>query len=261
MLKKYKVSLKITGPVLDESLSVLKKLSELKSIKLFEIALYNDNLLLKKSKRRIDHVYGSIKERYLSEFGDEEYTDLPLLKILNHTTKEESYLLLYYYLAISDNLLYDFVIEIVYQRYIKGFLGVSKEDSYGFLLEATKTHNEMSCWSERTFKDLTSALITVLLEVGFIKNRRSPEFIDKYLPLSVFGYVLYLNKNEILTLDDLYKNKNFKLLLQDKAQRKFLIKELNNLGYIEVHHDTDSAILYKFNTVEEFVNEYVSRKN
>lgn len=87
-------------------------------------------------------------------------------------SKEEAVLILYYYLCLSDRLIYDFVIDTVYSRYIKGFLGVSNLDSENFLIKSSETHEEMKNWSERTYKDLKTALITVLLEIGFIKNRK-----------------------------------------------------------------------------------------
>ena len=205
MSNKYTADLKTTGAVLEDSLRILKRLFEVKSIIKLEEELFENNLLLKASKRRIENVYGSIKKRYLLDADMPDISEYPLLIAIEHMSKEEAFLILYYHMCLSDKLLYDFVSEIVFTRYIKGFLGVSNSEAEGFLISSRETHEEMQSWSERTYRDLKTALITVLLETGFLKNRRNPVFDESlYISNRVFGYLLYSNKNSILTLDDVY---------------------------------------------------------
>jgi hypothetical protein len=258
MNEKFTADLKTTGPVLDDSLRILKRLSELKSIDALEKELFENNLLLKASKRRIENVYRSIKKRYLHNLEKQDISVNPLLLAIQYLSKEECYFLLYYHMCHSDRLLFNFVKEVVYPRYIQGFLGVSNEDSEQFLIASSKTHEEMRNWTERTFRDLKSALITVLLEVGFLKNRKNPTFNDDiYLSSRVFGYVLYSNINSIQTLEDVYEHDDFELFLLDRQQRKMLIKELEVSGVIHLEEQIETKINYKFPSLKEFVIHYV----
>ncbi|MEC0666135.1 DUF1819 family protein [Priestia flexa] len=258
MSKKYTADLKTTGAVLEDSHRILKRLYHLKSISTLEKELFENNLLLKASKRRIENVYGSIKKRYLLDANDFDISEYPLLLAVDHMSKEEAFFILYYHICLSDQLLYDFVVDIVFPRYIKGFLGVSNSESENFLLSSSTTHEEMKNWSERTYRDLKSALITVLLEIGFLKNRRNPVFEEAlYISNRVFGYLIYFNKDSILTLEDLYSHNDFKLFLQDKQQRKLMIKELENSGIIHLEEQKETMINYKFPSLKEFVVQYV----
>lgn len=258
MVKKYTADLKTTGAVFEDSLRILKRLYELKSINALEAELFEKNLLLKVSKRRIENVYGSIKKRYLLDNNDQHIFECPLLITIQHMSKEDAFLILYYHMCLSDKLLYDFVNQVIFTRYIKGFLGISNMDAEHFLLASSETHEEMKNWSERTYRDLKSALITVLLETGFLKNRRNPIFNETlYISNRVFGYLLYFNKDSILTLDDLYSHNDFKLFLQDKQQRKLMIKELEISGVIHLEEQIETRIIYKFPSLKEFVVHYV----
>jgi hypothetical protein len=262
MSKKYNADLKTTGAVLEDSLRILKRLYELKSINTLEVELFENNLLLKASKRRIENVYGSIKKRYLLNANELDISEYPLLLAIQHMSKEEAFFILYYHMCLSDKLLYDFVSEIVFARYIKGFLGVSNSEAEGFLLSSSETHEEMQNWSERTYRDLKTALITVLLETGFLKNRRNPVFNElSYISNQVFGYLIYSNKKSILTLDDVYNHNDFKLFLQDKQQRKLMIKELENSGVIHLEEQKEIRINYTFESLKEFVVQYVIGKD
>lgn len=178
-------------------------------------------------------------------------------------SKEEAVLILYYYLCLSDRLIYDFVIDTVYSRYIKGFLGVSNLDSENFLIKSSETHEEMKNWSERTYKDLKTALITVLLEIGFIKNRKNPVFNESlYISNKVFGYLLYFNKDIIKTIDHLNNHDDFKLFLLDKAHRKLLLKELETNGVVYLDDEgKEIKIEYLFPSLKEYVENYVVGKN
>lgn len=263
MSSKYIADLKTTGPVFKDSLNILKRLYELKSVEKLEDELFEKNLLLKASERRIQNVYGSIKKRYISNITNDDIANDPLLLIINHITDGEAVKILYYHLCLSDNLIYDFVVNTVYPRYIKGFLGVSNTDSESFLLKSSETHEEMKNWSERTYKDLKSALITVLLETELLKNRKDPVFNEAlYISNKVFGYLLYFNKEKIKTIEDLNNNDDFKLLLLDKAHRKLLLKELGNAGVVYLNDEgKEITIEYFFPSLKEYVVNYVVRKD
>lgn len=263
MSSKYIADLKTTGPVFKDSLNILKRLYKLNSIEKLEDELFERNLLLKASKRRIQNVYGSIKKRYISNITNEDIANSPLLLIINHISDEEAIKILYYHLCLSDKLIYDFVVNTVYPRYIKGFLGVSNTDSENFLIKSSETHEEMKSWSERTYKDLKSALITVLLETELLKNRKNPVFNEAlYISNKVFGYLLYSNKEKIKTIADLNNNDDFKLLLLDKTDRKLLLKELENTGVVYLNDDgKETNVEYLFPSLKEYVANYVVGKD
>lgn len=258
MTEKYTAELKTVGAEFELSLVLLRKLAELKSLKLLEIELFENNLMLKRSRHRIKRFYEVIKRRYLSVFNKNDYVQLPLMDAIQHLTKEESVCLLYFHLCLSDKTLYSFVKEVAYSRYIKGFLGLSNEDSEHFLISSSEKHEEMKNWTERTYKDLKTALITVLFEVGFLKNRKDPQFNDElFLSRRVFGYILYFNMNSIQTLNDVYEHDDFKLFFLEIQQRKLMIKELENNGAIHLEEQKEIKINYTFESLKEFVVQYV----
>ncbi|MEC3849561.1 BrxA family protein [Bacillus velezensis] len=262
MTEKYTAELKTVGAEFEASLVLLRKLFELKSLNLLEVDLYENNLMLKRSRHRIKRFYEVIKRRYLSEFNKHDYVQLPLLDALQHLSKEESVSLLYFHLCLSDKILYDFVKEVAYPRYVKGFLGVSNEDSEAFLISSSEIHEEMKDWTDRTYKDLKSAIITVLCEVGFLKNRKNPQFNEElFISHRVFGYLLYFNMDYIQSLNDVYDHDDFKLFFLDKQQRKLMIKELKNSGVIHLEEQKETIIDYKFPSLKEFVVQYVIGKD
>lgn len=257
--KDYRASIKVVGTVIPDTKLILKKYLEVKDIELLKTEVLENNLILKTSKRRSETIFYEIRKRYLQDQlnGYKETSFIYFLKNIN--TDSISNLILYYYLCKEERIIYEYITDIVYEKYKIGHLGISSVETTEFILELAKKDENVAKWSERTINDVRSGIMGVLKEYGFINSRKRPVFSKVFIPSIVFYYVLYKNKDNIKTIEDLYKCKDFNLFLLLENDINILIEESYRNGVLDfIEEGQVKTLIYKYEDIKEIIDGYVN---
>jgi hypothetical protein len=256
--KEYKASIKTVGSIIAETKLILEKYLEVKDIDKLQEEIFENNLLLKKSKRRAENIFNEIKKRYLQDQKD-GYFESPLLYLIkNIKTDAVVDLVLYYHLCKEERIIYEFNTEFVFNRYQNGYLGVSSEDAFHFIKELASRDENISKWTDRTIRDVKTGIIGVLKDFNFINSRKRPVFNKVFIPSIVFYYILYINKEDIKTTEDITNCIDFRLFLLLKNDLNILLEEAyrnNVIDFEEINGRRNIKFQYK--SIKEIIDDYI----
>lgn len=256
--KDYRSSIKVVGTVLPDAKLILKKYLELKDIELLRKEVLDNNLVLKTSKRRAETIFYELRKRYLYDQLD-GYKETSFIYFLKNIDSDSIInLLLYYYLCKEERIIYEYIVNLVYERFKDGYLGISSVDTTEFILNLADKDENVSKWSERTINDVRSGMMGVLKEFGFIDSRKRPAFKKPFIPSIIFYYVLYMNKEDIKNIEDIYKCKDLHLFLLLEGDIHILLEEAYRNEVLDIGTEEPKNLVYKYKTLKEIIDGYVN---
>lgn len=252
----YRASIKVVGTVLPETKLILNKYLELKDLELLKKEVLDNNLILKTSKRRAETIYYEIRKRYFKNQikGYNEDSFIYLIKNINTDSIVD--LILYYHLCKEEKIVFEYITNVIYHKYEKGYLGFTATDTIEYIQGLSKIDENVAKWSDRTMNDVRSAMEGILKDFGFINSRKKPTFNRVFIPSIVFYYVIYQNIDSIETREDLYNCQDLKLFLLLKNDIDILIEESKRNDVFYVKEETNT-IVYKYKNIREIIDDYV----
>ena len=256
--KDYRASIKVVGTVMADTKLILKKYIELMDMELLKKEVIQNNLILKNSKRRAATVFYEVRKRYLQD-QIEGYSETGFIYFLKNIHADSIVnLILYYHLCKEERIIYEYIADIVHEKFNKGHLGISSEETKEFILGLAQNDENVSKWSESTVNDVRSGMMGVLKEFGFINSRKRPLFKKVFVQSIVFYYVLYKNRDSIHNINDIYICRDFNLFLMTESDMKILIDEAYRNGVLDFYGEDEIRYIYK--DIKEIVDGYVDGK-
>ena len=229
-MEKYSSRLSGKASLEEETLITLQLISEGYTVEEIKTAVINDDILGKSTHGTRKAVYEKVNQRYLSNIAIREQ----LAKIVDNTSNSnEKKQYIYYELCKSEPILYDAIIGPVWDRFEKGYSGIEISDLQVWLDERSDVHPEILEWSPQTRKKLLSNIITVLRDFGIMSGKTRKVFDSVYLPINVYGYVLY-RMNETLDMigpQSIMEHPDWRLFLKDEDDVLALLDEASTAGF------------------------------
>jgi hypothetical protein len=184
----YSAGLSGKASLIDETLTVLRLVAEGQSLADIRAAVLDSDVLGKATQANRRSVWARIHQRYLADWSKA----CRLAALVNSLDdRNAGNLLIYSEFCLSDQVLFDAITGPIYERYESGFTGVEIDDLQTWLDSVEPAHPEVRKWSPQTRKKVLSNVLTVLRDFGFMSGVARKSFQPIYLPLPVFGYMLY----------------------------------------------------------------------
>ena len=184
----YSASLSGKAGLLDETLTTLGLVVNGSDLEAVRAAIVEGDVLGKATHENRLSVWKKIHERYLTNWPQA----VLLAKMVTASPDYNSArLLIYYEFCRSEPILYDAIVGSVYEQFSAGFTGVEISDLQTWLDSVETDHPEIRRWSPQTRKKVLSNILTVLRDFGLMAGTAHKVFQPVYLPVPVFGYVLY----------------------------------------------------------------------
>ena len=180
----------------------------------------------------------------------------PFLKIM-HLSKDETVkrLIMYYHFSISDRLVYGITTRLLFERFSKGYVGISKTEIEEFLKSLEKTHSEILNWSLQTRQKLIRHYLAAMKDFGVLTGHYKKEFSRLFISPEVFFYVFYYLKDQGLSKDEILDSEDWKVLMLEASDINLLLNEGNKLGYIKYEAKGSIRRLeFPFKSLEDFVD-------
>jgi hypothetical protein len=137
-----------------------------------------------------------------------------------HSQEFVSFLYLHY--ALRDHLTYDFVTEILWDRWGNQQRSVVREDVLSLLDQAAGAQPQIQRWTESTHLRLAGSILTALRDFGVLEGKQKKTLVRPMLPLSAAEHLL-----RILTAEGLRGSQ----VLRDSSWRLFF-REENDVAHI-----------------------------
>ncbi len=131
----------------------------------------------------------------------------------------------------QDHLLYDFVQQIVVQRWFAGERQFIRADVQRFLDSVQLAHPEVDKWSHSTREKLSRNVLTTLRDFGLLQGTASKHIVEPIVPLVVIQHLILLLQKEGIPPDQIAHHPDWQLWLWDAARAQ---KAIDN-SHVEEH--------------------------
>jgi hypothetical protein len=191
------------------------------------------NIFGKASRSRVEDILTIFRQRYIPENGSGRVlrrlvrSDLPT-EVVDRV--------MYYYAALADPLIYDFVVEYLYDLYQRGRQVVAQEDALNFLDQATAHGRINPPWrSGETRLRVAQGLLSTLRDFRVLQAAKgSPRktFAPVHLPIEAFLYIAFDIQREVASGERLLRHSHWRLFLLNVEAIERLFIEAHQLGYL-----------------------------
>jgi len=185
---KYSASFTAGGLLYDETIALLPFLNE-NNYELLDDQLGDNSVLQINSLSARKRVLHEIKKRY-------RLVGSNVFDSLNSADQVEQKIILLYICAKSYSLVFDFLIDVVIEKWLSRDLEITTQMVRIFLEKQSEKHPEIEEWTELTMKKITGTVVKMIKDSGFIQNGKltpidaSDEFWHQFV---LYGDTWFLN--------------------------------------------------------------------
>ena len=220
------------------------------------------NILGKKSRKRTTDVIRYIfLPRYVNGYPEGHWIFLKKL-IKANVSRNILRQILYFYCALNEPLIKDFIKKFLLPRYKKGILEVDSQDICSFINHGIEDKSISVKWSESVSKRVASGLFAALKEFGILEGGRRRKISPKFIPLTVFIYIALFISKEGTVGKKIIHHDYWNLFLLNQVEITHLFMEAHQQKYLHYEEVGDIVrIDFFYNTFEELVNVIIERAN
>jgi len=220
------------------------------------------NILGKKSRKRTTDVIRYIfLPRYVNGYPEGHWVYLRKL-IEANISRDILRPILYFYCALNEPLIKDFIEKVLLPRYRKGILEVDSQDVCSFINHGIEDKSIPVKWSESVSKRVASGLFAALKEFSILEGGRRRKISPKFIPLPVFIYIAFFITKEGAVGKKMLNHDYWNLFLLNQVEITHLFMEAHQQKYLHYKEVGDIVrIDFFYNTFEELVNVIIKRAN
>jgi hypothetical protein len=159
---KYSASFTAGGLLYDETIALLPLLND-NDLDLLDDQLGDNSVLQINSLSARKRVLFEIKKRYHLVGGD-------VFKSLNSANPTEQKIILLYICAKSYSIIFDFLIDVIIEKWLTRDLAISTAMVDQFLEKQSEKHPEIEEWTESTKYKISSVAVKMLKDSGLLIN-------------------------------------------------------------------------------------------
>jgi len=143
-----------------------------------------------------DTIYETIKEQNLYQFPTDRNFNRTfitcirrinllesnqLIRLLAESSVEVAKQINLYAMMLDNGIVYDFMVQVIGEKYKNQDLIFTKKDANDFLFELQEQLSDTKTWTENTVSKIRQVLIKVLVECGYLNSVKSNELNFVYL--------------------------------------------------------------------------------
>ena len=210
------------------------------------------NILGKKSRKRTTDVIRTVfLPRYINGYPEGHWAYLKKLIEVN-ISRDILRPILYFYCALNEPLIGDFLKKVLLPRHKKGILEVDSHDVRSFIDHEIEDKNISVKWSESVSKRVASGLFAALKEFGILEGGRRRKISPKFIPLPVFIYIAFFIFQEGAVGKKIIHHDYWNLFLLNQVEITHLFMEAHQQKYLHYEEVGDIVrIDFFYKTFEE----------
>lgn len=257
--KVYSSKILKAGAILAETKTLLDSWDDGRSMRDNLDRFSKDNILGKASRSRDEDILWAFRQRYLAE--------TPVATSLIRLVKAKCPAdildrILYFHAARSDPLIHDFVVDVLWPKYMRGVQHILVRDAMDWIEEIVDNGCTRGPWSEKTIERSAQELMSTLRDFGVLQGIRNKRLSPAYLPVEAFSYIAFYLSRLQPSGRRLLEDPEWLLFFLDlqAVERKFM--EAHQLHLLE-YYAAGSVVRIDFpsDTLEEYVHVILKRTN
>lgn len=183
--------IKSSGLLADVSLLV-SAWDEAKSVDENFDAVVRQNLFGKASRKRVTDILRVFRQRYLPGNGSEAAFRAFVGSSLPSEVTDR---VMYYYTALAEPIIYDFVTDYLYPRYLRGERAITIRNAEEFITDAIRAGKTEGQWnSDYTRYRVAAGLLSTLRDFGVLQGAKKSQdktITPATLPVPAFAYLAF----------------------------------------------------------------------
>jgi hypothetical protein len=210
------------------------------------------NIMGKSSRIFAKNIIKAFKERYI--LSDEQ--DVALRRLIKSGVDQTVVdRILYYYTALADPLVYDFVIDYIYELQSSGDIFITTEKAQKYIKKLSEEGKTTANWSDVVCNRVARNILTTLRDFQILEGKINKRIASVYLPTEAFVYIAYLIHQKEPTGDKIINHRDWKLFLLNAFVVERMFIEAHQYGYL-TYNAAGSIIRidFKQKNIEEVVD-------
>jgi hypothetical protein len=225
----YLPTLSSKTSLLEESRQFLLTYARLRDSETTRLALVNGGLLQRSRATRA--IIVNIVQLRLTRWHPPAWVLDDLITFAQNEHQAEFQAAMLLHIARQDHLLYDFVQQIVVQRWFDGERQLIRADVQRFLDSSESIHPEVTGWSHSTREKLSRNVLTTLRDLGLLQGSASKHIVEPIVPPTVVQHLIRLLQAEGIPPEQIAHHPDWQLWLWDAARAQKAIDS----SHVEEH--------------------------
>lgn len=189
-----------------------------------------ENILGKRTRSYTNQILRALRERFI--FGDER--DIALRKLVNsYLSPNIVDMILYYYTALADPLLYNFVTEFLFKLYRQGTKIISTREAENYIIQLSQQGYTTKKWTEKVCNRVAQNILTSLRDFHILNGAAKKHIAPIYMPLETFVYVAFNIYQKVSSGEKILQHEDWKLYLLDAFSVERLFIEAQQAKFLD----------------------------
>jgi len=220
------------GALLVEAKALFSCLATGNSLSLARKAIIQDNIFAKKTYQTRKRCWDVLHSRYFPYQKKSERIHPIIALFRTHASETVKEGVLYYHFATSDLFSYEATVELVYDKFRRGFTKIAPRDVHQFLNSKKKSHPEISNWSPQTRHSLVSHYLSAIRDFGILEGKVRKTIRVPTLERDLFLYIVTYLRDYGKQPRDIFGSDDFKLFLLSQQEVEARMLEVQRKGPI-----------------------------
>lgn len=256
----YTTRLQKAGAAIEDSRILLRHWSyEIPTEQLTE-KLVSENVLGKTSRMRMKDIITRVfVPRYVNGEPKDAWRYLQTLEV-GGTDSDTMASMLYFHTARSEKILYDFMVEEVYPRFIVGHSEIGVDDAVKFISEVVPRETKER-WTDTVSLKVARGMLAALRDFGVLEGKVKKQIRPTHLSPTAFSIITFLIHTKTKSGERIINADDWKLYLlsPEVVERKLL--DAHQLGFLIYKVAGNiKRIDFSYESVEEMAHELAGQK-
>ncbi|HEY8743784.1 MAG TPA: BrxA family protein [Chloroflexota bacterium] len=220
--------------LIPECVRLLQEWREGDDLRSFGERVVTENVLGKTTRSRLRDV---LERVFVSRFLTAEAPAIGAAQrlVAQEADSSATAAVLLYHAALTDDLLYDFITQELFDWHEGGRYGVDVGDALSFINRVTAEGLISPPWSEYSRKRAAQGLLATVRDFGLLAGKANKHFAPTFLPFEVFLYVAYHLKDRGVTAARLREHPDWRVFLVSPSEVERQLLEAHQRGHLRYH--------------------------
>lgn len=255
LTRSYTTRLQKAGAAIEDSRILLRHWSDAIPTEKLTDKLVSENVLGKASRMRMkDVIIRVFVPRFVRGEPKDAWRYLQTLEV-GGTDGDTMASLLYFHTARSEKILYDFMVEEVYPRFMVGHSEIGVDDAVKFISEVVPI-GTMERWTDTVSLKVARGMLAALRDFGILEGKVKKQIKATYLSPTAFAIIAFLVHTKTKSGERIINADDWKLYLLSPEVVERKLFDAHQLGFLTYKVAGNiKRIDFPYKSVEEMAHE------
>ncbi|HPZ07041.1 MAG TPA: DUF1819 family protein [Candidatus Eremiobacteraeota bacterium] len=230
------------GALIEEAGKIFSALNEGLSLPEIRTLTMKGSLLSQRAWNTRKRIWTALHYRYFTHHIDWVIEDIKKACI-NGQESREFISMLYLHYVLRDKVTYDFITQILWQKWCEGKKIVSPEEILYLLDNLSAEYQQIKKWAEKSRKKLAVSILSALRDFGILSGKYKKTILQPVLPLFTAAHLLRILTFEGHLGREILKDPTWKIFLSTEQDISHVLTKLSQTNLIHYEKTGNTVVL------------------